>query len=98
MKLTDWGVIGQLEAARQALEESGTDGLSARQVMDAAGLDGSAGGGSTQHFLLKLTYYCAIYESDDGRRQYLNDEIDENFDRKIFIDEDIFKEEQDNEQ
>lgn len=97
MRLTDWGTVGRLEAARQALDEAGSKGLSARQVMEAAGLDGSAGGGSTQHFLLKLTYYCAIYESDDGRHQYLNEEMDENFDRKIFIDEDIFKEDQDNE-
>lgn len=89
MKLTDWGHIGRLEAARQALDEAGGSGLTARQIMNAAGLSAKAGGGSTQHFLLQLTTYCYIYEADSGRRFYLDQTRDEDFDRHIFADEDL---------
>lgn len=86
MKLTDFGRVGQLEAARQALEEAGEKGLSGRQIMEAAGIFDPSGGGNTQHFLTLLTKYCYIYEDDRGRRYYLDIERDETFDRNIFAD------------
>jgi hypothetical protein len=81
----DWGLIGKLEAARQALEDAGDKGLTTRQVMEAAGIDPMAkGGGSKQTFMLQLTAYCAVYESDSGRRFWLNTDIDDGFHRRIF--------------
>lgn len=95
MRLTDWGKIGRLEAARQALEEAGATGLSPSDIMNAAGLNATRGGGSTQHFLLQLTTYCYIYESDTGRRYYLDTQKDEDFDRHIFADEDLLDDDED---
>lgn len=90
------GVLISLEMARQALEEAGDDGLSSRQIMEAGGRPvNSSGGGSTQAFLAQLTRYCALYESDDGRRYYLDIENDETFDRYLTVEPaDIFNEEE----
>ncbi len=86
MKLTDLGRIGRLEAARQALEDAGKHGLTSRQIMEAAGLSDTAGGGTTQHFLCQLTTYCYVYEADSGRRYFLDVQADSTFDRRIFAD------------
>jgi hypothetical protein len=86
VKLTDFGRIGQLEAARQALEEAGEKGLSSRQIMEAAGTYDPSGGGNTQHFLCLLTSYCFIYEDDHRRRYYLDVERDATFNRNIYAD------------
>jgi len=84
VKPSDFGILGMLEAARQALEESGEAGLSSRNIMEAAGFDVSESKrGSRQTFIMQLGMYCAVYESDDGRRFYLNTDIDENFIRRI---------------
>lgn len=63
--------------------------------MEAAGLYRvGASGGNIQHFLCQLTTYCFIYESDTGRRYYLDVERDATFDRRIFEDT-IFTDEED---
>ena len=83
MNLHEFGKLGRLEAARQALLAAGKTGLSSRAIMAAAGLETSSGGGSTQHFLLQLTSYCYLYESDNGRRFYIDGERDATFTRKV---------------
>ena len=91
MTLYEFGKLGRLEAARQALLAAGEAGLSSRAIMAAAGLETSSGGGSTQHFLLQLTTYCYLYESDSGRKFYIDSERDATFTRKIVGDHgDIF--------
>lgn len=93
MTPSSFGILGRLEAARQALEESMPLGLSLRLLMMAAGYDTTKrpGGSNEQAFLAQLTTYCAIYEDDNRRRYYLNVEMDENFVRKIFANETIFQ-------
>jgi len=93
------GILGRLEAARQALEEAGRKGMTFRQVIDMSGKPyESASRGTHQAFFLQLTRYCAIYESDDGRRFYLNEEMDASFNRRIIIgNQDILEELQDDE-
>lgn len=92
MTPSSFGILGRLEAARQALEESMPKGLSLRPLMEAAGYTERRTGGSTeQSFLAQLTAYCAIYEDDRRRRYYLNLEMDENFTRKIFANSTIFQ-------
>lgn len=81
----DYGLLGQLESARQALEEAGDTGLTSRELMAAGGIDPTEkGGGSKQTFLIQLTAYCGIAESDSGRRFWLNMDVDDGFERRIF--------------
>jgi hypothetical protein len=96
VKIHHLGILGRLEAARQALEEAGSDGLSIDQLAEACGLEEKwtpvSGWASVRGNLLpQLTRYCGIYEEGvvvrgSKRRQtryYLNEEIDLDFKRRL---------------
>jgi hypothetical protein len=82
----DFGIIGQLESVRQALEAAGEEGLSASEIRAIAGIKDR---GSTQTFLMKLTAYCYVYEETRNRVTYfmLDAENDATFDRKLSLDD-----------
>lgn len=93
MRLWDFGRLGRLEAARQALEEASTEGLSLKELMKAAGVKYTyVSGGSTTAFLTQLTFYCCVYEDDKKRRYYLDLEQDQHFVRKMFLPPGLAKE------
>ena len=97
MNVAEFGPLGRMEAARQALEEAGERGLTGPELMRAAGYTGKSGrlgGGKLQSFLATLTAYCYVAEEDrPGSRNrcmrpwyILVPEMDERFERRIVID------------
>jgi hypothetical protein len=82
--VNQFGILGRMEAGRQSLQSSGEKGLSFRQLCEECGVDNDNASRST--LLMQLTRYCAIYEEEmpNGRvRYYLNEEMDEDFEREI---------------
>jgi hypothetical protein len=81
MGLSDWGVLGKLEYARQVLIERYPLGFTRRELEEETGVPDS--GWST--FVMQLTRYCYVYEEQTGKeiRYYVDPDRDDVFERRI---------------
>jgi hypothetical protein len=82
MSIAEWGILGSMEAARQALVEAWPEGLTRRQLLKEAGLDET----NWATFIMQMSRFCYIYEEQEGRGTitYFVDPVrDEQYERRI---------------
>lgn len=77
-----WGILGDMELARQELRDRYPQGMTKRELMELVGLTSA----QFETFIMQMTRYAFISEYQAPRttiRYFIDPEVDDHFERRI---------------